>query len=304
MNIFLSPSNQTENVGCYKTYNTNECVVCEKIAKVAHDYLVSHHDCNVMIAERADRMTVRIAKAKEFKADVYVPIHTNAASAASAQGCEAFYHNSDAEGKKLAAKLRDAMVSLGCASRSIKAANYQELRDNTFCTRAYLEVDFHTHPERTKWLVENTEIIGEKIAQTIATHCKLAEKQNKTYTVTAILSGLTTDKAEKAKSELEATGYKVTITEQIHADKGISEKADEKAETETDKTSETMALKKGDKVKLSAEAVVYGTSRRFAAFVYRKTLYVREISGDRAVISTVPTGAVTGAVDKKYLIKV
>ncbi len=304
MNIFLSPSNQTENVGEYRKYSMNECLVCEKIAQAAHDYLIQNYDCNVMVSERADRMTVRIAKAKEFKADIYVPIHTNAAGTSAAKGCEAFYFVTDSEGRKLATELRDAMVSLGCASRSIKAANYQEVRDNTFCTRAYLEVDFHTHPERTKWLVENTQLIGEKIAQTIATHCKLAEKQNKTYTVTAILSGLTTDKAEKAKSELEATGYKVTITEQIHADKGISEKADEKAETETDKTSETTALKKGDKVKLSAEAVVYGTSRRFAAFVYRKTLYVREISGDRAVISTVPTGAVTGAVDKKYLIKV
>ena len=304
MNIFLSPSNQTENVGEYRKYGMNECLVCEKIAQAAHDYLIQNYDCNVMVSERADRMTVRIAKAKEFKADIYVPIHTNAAGTSAVKGCEAFYFVTDLDGRKLATELRDAMVSLGCASRSIKAANYQEVRDNTFCTRAYLEVDFHTHPERTKWLVENTQLIGETIAQTIATHCKLAEKQNKTYTITAILSGLGAEKAEKAKSELEATGYKVTLTEQIKADNGISEKADEKAEAETDKEPEAAALKKGDKVKLSAEAVVYGTSKRFAGFVYRKTLYVREISGSRVVISTIPTGAVTGAVDKKYLKKV
>lgn len=301
MNIFLSPSNQTENVGEYRKYSMNECLVCEKIAQAAHDYLIQNYDCNVLLSERTDRMTVRIAKAKEFKADIYVPIHTNAAGTSAAKGCEAFYFVTDSEGRKLATELRDAMVSLGCASRSIKAANYQELRDNTFCTRAYLEVDFHTHPKRTKWLVENTEIIGQKIAETIATHFNIAKRENKTYTITAILSGLGAEKAEKAKSELEATGYKVTLTEQIKADNGILQKEDEKAET--DKISE-IVFKKGDKVKLSAEAVVYGTSKRFAGFVYRKTLYVREISGDRAVISTVPTGAVTGAVDKKYLIKV
>lgn len=60
----------------------------------------------------------------------------------------------------------------------------------------------------------------------------------------------------------------------------------------------------GDKVKLKNEAVVYGTSNRFADFVYGATLYVREVSGSRVVISTVQVGVVTGAVDKKYLTKV
>lgn len=297
MNIFLSPSNQTENVGEYRKYGMNECFVCEKIAQAAHDYLIRNYECNVLLSERTDRMTTRIAKAKAFGANVYVPIHTNAAGTSSAQGCEAFYFVTDSDGRKLATELRDAMVLLGCASRSIKAANYQELRDNTFCTRAYLEVDFHTHPERTKWLVENTQLIGETIAQTIATHCKLAEKQNKTYTITAILSGLGAEKAEKAKSELEATGYKVTLTEQIkvNEDKPVNDVPEQPKETE---------LAAGDRVQLTSDAVVYGTSKRFAGFVYKKTLYVREISGSRVVISTIPTGAVTGAVDKKYLKKV
>ena len=298
MNIFLSPSNQTENVGEYRKYNTNECFVCEKIAKAAYDYLIQNYDCNVMIAERNDRMTVRIAKAKEFKADVYIPIHTNAAGTSSAKGCETFYFVTDSEGRKLATELRDAMVSLGCASRSIKAANYQELKDNTFCTRAYLEVDFHTNPERTKWLVENTEIIGRTIAETIAAHCKLKKRiaEDKMYVITATSAQLSAQQAEKHKSELEAAGYKVTLTEQIKAneDKPVNDVPEQPKETE---------LAAGDRVQLTSDAVVYGTSKRFAGFVYKKTLYVREISGSRVVISTVPTGAVTGAVDKKYLKK-
>ena len=299
MNIFLSPSNQTENVGEYRKYNTNECFVCEKIAKASYDYLADNYDCNVMIAERNDRMTVRIAKAKEFKADVYIPIHTNAAGTSSPKGCEAFYYNSDADGKKLAMELRNAMVGLGCVSRSIKAANYQELKDNTFCTRAYLEVDFHTNPERTKWLVENTEIIGQTVAETIAVHYSLAEKQKacKMYTITANLSGLPAEQAKKAKSELEAAGYKVTLTEQTQSseDKPVNDAPEQPKETE---------FAVGDRVQLIPDAVVYGTSKRFAEFVYKKTLYVREISNNRIVISTIPTGAVTGAVDKKYLKKV
>lgn len=63
------------------------------------------------------------------------------------------------------------------------------------------------------------------------------------------------------------------------------------------------ALKVGDTVKMQKDAPVYGTSKKFAEWVYNSTLYVRQIDGSRVVISTVKTGAVTGSVDKKYLTK-
>lgn len=62
-----------------------------------------------------------------------------------------------------------------------------------------------------------------------------------------------------------------------------------------------VTFKVGDKVKMSSDATVYGKTTKFAPWVYKSTLYVREIAGDRIVISTLKTGAVTGAVDKKYL---
>lgn len=63
-------------------------------------------------------------------------------------------------------------------------------------------------------------------------------------------------------------------------------------------------LKVGDAVKLQNGANVYGRSIKFASWVYDSTLYVREISGSRVVISTLKTGSITGAVDKKYLTKI
>ncbi|MBR6916696.1 MAG: hypothetical protein IKN38_00795 [Clostridia bacterium] len=59
----------------------------------------------------------------------------------------------------------------------------------------------------------------------------------------------------------------------------------------------------GDKVRLKSDAVVYGTTSRFASWVYDTVLIVREIAGNRVVVSTKPVGAVTGAVDRKYLVK-
>ncbi len=60
----------------------------------------------------------------------------------------------------------------------------------------------------------------------------------------------------------------------------------------------------GDKVRLHADATVYGSSARYSDWVYRSDLYLRELSGNRAVISTQREGAVTGPVDKKYLERV
>lgn len=63
-------------------------------------------------------------------------------------------------------------------------------------------------------------------------------------------------------------------------------------------------IKAGDKVKLSSNATIYGTSRRFDLWVYSSTFYVREIAGSRVVLSTRRDGRVTGAVNKKYLTKI
>lgn len=68
-------------------------------------------------------------------------------------------------------------------------------------------------------------------------------------------------------------------------------------------TQPSVSLAVGDKVKLASDAPVYGKTTKFSSWVYKSTLYVRQINGDRIVISTLKTGAITGAVDKKYLTK-
>ncbi len=72
--------------------------------------------------------------------------------------------------------------------------------------------------------------------------------------------------------------------------------AEKPLSTETNKQ-----LSVGDKVKLQENAPVYGTNKRFLSFVYKSTLYVRSINGNRVVVSVLPKGAITGAVDKKYI---
>lgn len=68
-------------------------------------------------------------------------------------------------------------------------------------------------------------------------------------------------------------------------------------------TTATNTFKVGDKVKLTKDATIYGKTKKFSAWVYAATLYVREIKGDRVVVSTLKKGAVTGAVNAKHLVK-
>ena len=76
----------------------------------------------------------------------------------------------------------------------------------------------------------------------------------------------------------------------------------EKPITEAKPTEQKLAV--GDKVKMAKNAPIYGKTTTFKSWVYDSTLYVREIKGSRIVVSTQKTGAVTGAVDKKYLTKI
>ena len=97
--------------------------------------------------------------------------------------------------------------------------------------------------------------------------------------------------ADAMAAKLKAAGFDTYIT--TEQGKAVSSSG-----------SAAASLAVGDKVKLASNAPVYGSSTKFFSWVYSSTLYVREISGNRIVISTQKTGAITGAVDKKYLTKI
>ena len=105
------------------------------------------------------------------------------------------------------------------------------------------------------------------------------------------------ENAEKCLAKAKAAGFTDAFI------KAETVPTAEKTETETPKEPEVV-LVVGDKVKMAANAPVYGKTTKFSSWVYQTLLYVREIKGSRVVVSTQATGAVTGAVDKKYLAKV
>ncbi len=174
--IYLSPSNQTANVGSYQ--NTNEHEQCERIAIATKRYLEQGYKCEVKVAARADTMQKRVLDAKAFGAEVYIPIHTNAFSDKTVRGTETFYHSSDARGKALAAELLNAVSGITGVKRRAKSYDGLYELSEPDCTRAYLEVDFHSNPERAAWITENTELIANTIAETTAQFLSLDKLEN------------------------------------------------------------------------------------------------------------------------------
>jgi hypothetical protein len=63
-------------------------------------------------------------------------------------------------------------------------------------------------------------------------------------------------------------------------------------------------LKIGDRVRVSSDAVVYGTGMKWDAWVYNAEFFIRNINGDKATIAPLQTGAVTGNIHRKFLTKV
>lgn len=61
-------------------------------------------------------------------------------------------------------------------------------------------------------------------------------------------------------------------------------------------------IKKGSKVKLSENAVIFDTRINFQKWVYNEKLIVKELDGERAVVS-LQNGATVGAVHVKNLVR-
>ena len=160
--VFLSPSNQYDNVYAYG--NTTEGVQCGKIAD-ACKFALERSGVDVMLMHDEDMQT-KCAESNKFGADLHVPIHTNAFNG-SVMGTRMFCYNT---GKGMAACkaifTRVAPLSPGTSENIQVNPKLYEVRVPKAPT-AYLECEFHDTVEGAKWVVENAATIGEAIARGI-----------------------------------------------------------------------------------------------------------------------------------------
>lgn len=161
--VFLSPSNQYDNRYTYG--DTTEGVQCGKIAEACKAALERSGVTVKLMHDES--MQEKCQASNAFGADLHVPIHTNAFNG-TVSGTRMFYYAEGGEGQKACKAIfaRLAPVTPG-TSESIRAdASLYEVRVPSAPT-AYIECEFHDNPTASKWIVENTGLIGETIARGI-----------------------------------------------------------------------------------------------------------------------------------------
>lgn len=173
--IFISPSNQNDNM--YFDKKTNECENCEKIA-VFLEKALTRCGFETKVAERKDNAATRCKKSVKWKADLHLPIHTNAFNT-TVQGVEVYTLNgltgtTKDKANTLASALCKAIAGISPSgnNRGVKTANFQELRDSAFSV--YPEIDFHDNKTAGNWLITEQEKIAETICKVLCEHYNVA----------------------------------------------------------------------------------------------------------------------------------
>ena len=217
--VFLSPSNQYDNVYAYG--NTTEGVQCGKIAD-ACKIALERSGVDVMLMHDEDMQT-KCAESNKFDADLHVPIHTNAFNG-KVMGTRMFCYNS---GKGMAACkaifARVAPLSPGTSENIQVNQNLYEVRVPAAPT-SYIECEFHDTVDGAKWIVENTVLIGEAIAHGICDYFGVTFKEPEqpkpakpvtTDTLYRVQVGAfaVRENAEKMLARLKAAGFDGFIRE-------------------------------------------------------------------------------------------
>ena len=161
--VFLSPSNQYDNVYAYG--NTTEGVQCGKIAEACKTAL-TRNGIDVMLMHD-ESMQEKCQKSNAFGADLHVPIHTNAFNG-KVMGTRMFYYSVGGEGAKACKVIFDLLSPITPGTSESISANpdLYEVRVPSAPT-AYIECEFHDAVEGAKFIVNNTTLIGETIAHGI-----------------------------------------------------------------------------------------------------------------------------------------
>ena len=208
--VFLSPSNQYDNVYAYG--NTTEGVQCGKIAEACKVALErSGIEVKLMHDES---MQKKCAASNAFGADLHVPIHTNAFNG-TVSGTRMFCFNDSGNGMRACKAIfnRLAPTTPGTSENIRVDASLYEVRVPAAPT-AYIEVDFHDVPEVAKWIIDNTELIGETIAHGICDYLGVAFKEaSKTIYRVQVGAYAVKANADKMLAKLKSDGYDGFIVE-------------------------------------------------------------------------------------------
>ena len=147
------------------------------------------------------------------------------------------------------------------------------------------------------WLYERLGDLAAKVTTKLSSAADISKEESNVFYRVQIGAFGQLKNAENCLAKAKAAGFNDAFI--VAVDKDVDKQNEQKTEEPKE-----VILKEGDLVKMQKGAPVYGEGYGFQNFVYNSVLFVRDVVGDRVVISTAATGPITGVVDKKYLTKV
>lgn len=174
--IYLSPSMQKNNIYAYG--GTNEMEQCYIISEYCSTYL-KKHGFDVKIAPKGQSMNTNIQESNSWNPDLHISIHTNALDG-SANGTIVMIYSKDKNNIEPAQCIYKRVfdVTPGTTRRDIQERpDLAELRE-TKSIAIYVECEFHDNLAISKWIIENTKILGESIAEGVCDYYGINTNQN------------------------------------------------------------------------------------------------------------------------------
>lgn len=168
--VYLSPSNQDDNLGVKSVGYTNE----EKEMNDLSNYIEKRlKDYNIKVYRNNPNGNINlwVADSRYYGADLHIAIHSNASTDHTSKGVETWINDQTSDTYSLANMIQSDLMNIYYdkenGNRGVKYSNgaLGETRMPKF--GILVEVSHHDYLEDAKWIMDNKELIGNTIADSI-----------------------------------------------------------------------------------------------------------------------------------------
>lgn len=177
--IYLSPSNQINNA--YAAGNTNEAGIMQRIGKYAKS-LLEEKGVTVYISDVEMPLQDKIDFSNDNEITAYVAIHSNTGSDTIAkEGAVCFYDPNKYGSHELANYIYDKVSALtpnedrGVVN-GVEGSDYLYEVAEVKATNCLIEVEFHNEVKNATWIIENTDELGQAVADGIMDYIDFAKQ--------------------------------------------------------------------------------------------------------------------------------
>ncbi len=180
--IYLSPSNQIQNLGIKDSGYTNEGEMMNKLCDILEQKLKK---CNFLVyrnnpKERTwDNPYEKVAKwgneSKNLNADLHLALHSNGSSLHNKKGIEVWIDNENSNMYSLATKLMDNLHDIYYDKNNVityRGVKYglgfiEEVRPKVAYNAVLMEIGYHDNKEDAIWMTNNLEKIADNIFESL-----------------------------------------------------------------------------------------------------------------------------------------